>query len=117
MSVVTEGMLKAILRAYMARMASEMQSHANGEIDIPSRDQVEIILAAVAPMIAKAERERVKKLVANECEDLMQRTKTPIQRAREDGHLSEECHQEGRWHGINDLLEYVEKIRALGDAT
>jgi hypothetical protein len=75
------------------------------------------VLASVAPLIAKAERERVKKLVANECEDLMQRTKTPIQRAREDGHLSEECHQEGRWHGINDLLEYVEKIRALGDAT
>ncbi len=79
-------------------------------------------LAVVAPIIAAQERERVKKLVANECEDLMQRTKTPIQRAREDGHLSEECHQEGRWHGVNDLLEYVEEvgpaaIRALGDAT
>ena len=58
MSVVTGDMHTAILRAYMARMASEMQSHANGGIDIPSRDQVEIILAAVAPLIAKAERER-----------------------------------------------------------
>ena len=62
MSVVTGEMHKAILRAYMARMASEMQSHANGEIDIPSRDQVEIILAAVAPFIAKAERERCAEL-------------------------------------------------------
>ena len=58
MSVVTGVMHKAVLRAYMARMASEMQSHTNGEIDIPSRDEVEIILAAVAPIIAKAERER-----------------------------------------------------------
>ena len=62
MSVVTGEMHTAILRAYMARMASEMQSHANGGIDIPSRDQVEIILPAVAPIIAKAERERCAKL-------------------------------------------------------
>lgn len=36
------------------------------------------------------------------CEDIMSRTETPLKRAVEDAHTSEEDHQEGKWHGAND---------------
>lgn len=131
MSVVTEEMVEiATLAAINKRRAaikvpplvSLVGLQIPGGSNALEIDAMRAALAAVAPIIAKAERERVKKLVANECENLMQRTKTPIKRAREDGHLSEKCHQEGRWHGVNDLREWAEKIgpaaiRALGDAT
>jgi hypothetical protein len=58
MSVVTQEMHSAVLGAYMNRLMTEMRADSDGELDIPSRDEVEFILAAVAPLIAKAERER-----------------------------------------------------------
>lgn len=72
--------------------------------------QARAALAVAEPALRGDERERVKSRVVDECEDLMQRTDTPIRRAREDAHLSEQCHQEGRWHAANDLREVVEKI-------
>ena len=62
MSVVTEEMHSAVLGAYMNRLMTEMRADSDGELDIPSRDEVEFILAAVAPLIAKAERERCAKM-------------------------------------------------------
>lgn len=81
MSEVTEEMHKAVLRAYMARMASEMQSHTGGGIDIPSRDEVEFILAAVAPLIAKAERERCARVADAERHNTAMLTSLPPQSA------------------------------------
>ena len=97
MSVVTGEMHTAILRAYMARMANEMQSHANGGIDIPSRDQVEIILAAVAPIIAKAERERCARVADAERHNTAMLTSLPPQSAA--------------------AVKIAAAIRARGDAT
>jgi hypothetical protein len=105
MSVVTEEMLKAILRAYMARMASEMQSHANGEIDIPSRDQVEIILAAVAPLIAAQELERAAAMVE---------TSLYIMSDSKPSHLE---YDPKRAKNDNHHATIAAAIRALGEAT
>lgn len=78
-------------------------------------------LAAAEAKAAQAERagmERAAKIAEIACEEIMRRTETPIARAKEDMHLSEQCHQEGRWHGANDCREDIAAaIRAsLGSA-
>ena len=50
---------------------------------------------------------RAADLVERVCEEIMARTATPIRRAKEDAHTSEQCHQEGRWHAANDCREDI----------
>jgi hypothetical protein len=57
MSVVTEEMHKAVLGAYMVRLNAEMHARSTSEMDIPSRDDIEFIISAAAPLIAARERE------------------------------------------------------------
>ena len=54
---VTEAMHEAVVDAFVARVASAMRKYSSGMLDLPSRDDVEFIIAAVAPLIAARERE------------------------------------------------------------
>ena len=57
---------------------------------------------AVAAAV-KAEREACAMI----CEDIMEHTRTPLRRAKEDAHDSEINHQEGRWHAANDAMRAI----------
>lgn len=48
------------------------------------------------------------KEIAQYCETLMSRALHNKRMAEADHHISEENHQDGRWHGINDILEFIE---------
>jgi hypothetical protein len=64
----------------------------------------------LAAMLTEARREgmrRARTIAENVCDDVKRRTETPRKRAREDGHLSEECHQDGKWHGAHDCQEEI----------
>lgn len=54
--------------------------------------------------------EDMRERAAEVCDDLMRRTDTPRKRAIEDGHRSEQHHQEGRFQGCYDAEK---DIRAL----
>lgn len=67
MSGVTEEMHKVVFDAYMARLNAEMHARDTGPMDIPSHDDVEFIIAAVAPLIAAQERERCARMNGLNC--------------------------------------------------
>lgn len=47
--------------------------------------------------------------IMGECETNMSRCRLNEKRAIEDCHDSERWHQDGRWHGNNDILDYAER--------
>lgn len=49
--------------------------------------------------------------IINECESNMARAREAEKQAKATGHFSEEHHQDGRWHGNNDILEFVERLK------
>jgi hypothetical protein len=110
MSVVTQEMHSAVLGAYMNRLMTEMRADSDGELDIPSRDEVEFIIAAVAPLIAAQERERAIAIAQSEHSDAAQDIDMATQGGDEMGRLQ----SEGAAHAAAHIAA---AIRALGDAT
>lgn len=48
------------------------------------------------------------RMIHQECEMNMDRADKYKKRASEDLHESEENHQDGRWHGNYDILQFIE---------
>jgi hypothetical protein len=54
---------------------------------------------------------RLVDLIENECEVNMGNARRLQNRAKEDGHDSEDNHQDGRWHGNCDVLDFIRRQR------
>lgn len=47
--------------------------------------------------------------IIDECDSLMSRARHQQKHCDLDGNTYEHSHQDGRWHGINDIQEYVQR--------
>ena len=110
MSVVTEEMHKAVLGAYMVRLNAEMHARSTGEMDIPSRDDIEFIISAAAPLIAARERELCLAIAQLEHDCAAEDIEIATNIDDETGRLQ----SEGAAHAAARITA---AIRALGDAT
>jgi len=84
------------------------------------KDNIESGLSELETLRAKNAQleDRVKVLsgiissIKSECEMNMRRAGLYEKRAIEDAHTSEQHHQDGRWHGNNDVLEFIQRQTA-----
>lgn len=64
-------------------------------------------LAVIEPVVRAAECQRIKNAIDGECALGMSRASLHKKRAMEDLHRSEENHQDGRWHALNDISQFT----------